>query len=157
MANESNESDERPWRRNDDRDTANRTNDREPRYDDRGSYQERPHYEEPHRGGLILALGIMGIAVCGICGIFAWFMGTTDIRKMDAGQMNPEGRGLTQAGKIMGLISMIIMVLSVIAMIGMFGLMFFVGVAAPPAAPAPAPAIKVNNQIQPAPFQAPKR
>jgi flagellar basal body-associated protein FliL len=68
---------------------------------------------------------------------------------MDAGQMNPEGRGLTQAGKIMGLISMIIMILSVLLMIGMFGLMFVVGAAAPPP--------KVNNQIQPVPIQAPNR
>jgi flagellar basal body-associated protein FliL len=147
------EIDSPPWRRNDDR---------EPPFGNRGD-RERPHYEEPHRSGLILALGIMGIAVCGVCGIFAWFMGSADLRKMNEGRMNPDGRGLTQAGRIMGLISMIIMVLTAFAMAGMFGLMFFFGLAAPPAAPAPvpvpapAPAFKVNNKIQPAPLEAPNR
>jgi len=31
----------------------------------------------PHRGGVILALGIIGLVVCFICGIFAWIMGKT--------------------------------------------------------------------------------
>jgi len=149
-----NEPDDRPWRRRDDRDVPYRFDDRDPPYDDRGGYRERPHYEEPHRGGLILALGIMGFAVCGVCGIFAWFMGSADIKKMDAGQMNPEGRGLTQAGKIMGLISMIFMILSVIFLIGIFGVAFVAGAAAP----VPAPQPRVNNQqFQPVPVQGANR
>jgi len=63
---------------------------------------------KPHRGGVVLALGILGIVVCFICGIIAWVMGKNDLREMDAGTMDPSGRGLTQAGKICGIISVIL-------------------------------------------------
>ncbi|MDP7009652.1 MAG: hypothetical protein QGI78_08800 [Phycisphaerales bacterium] len=38
-------------------------------------------------------------------GIIAWVMANGDLKKMDAGTMDPEGRGNTQAGKICGIIS----------------------------------------------------
>ena len=60
---------------------------------------------KPHRGTTVLVLGIVGLACCFICGIIAWVMGNSDIAEMDAGAMDPEGRGLTQAGKICGMIS----------------------------------------------------
>jgi len=62
----------------------------------------------PHRGGVVLALGILGIVVCFICGIIAWVMGNNDLRDMAAGTMDPAGRGLTQAGKICGMIGVIL-------------------------------------------------
>lgn len=68
----------------------------------------------PHRGGVVLALGILGIVVCFICGIIAWVMGNNDLRDMAAGRMDPAGRGLTQAGKICGIISVIL------AIVGLF-------------------------------------
>ena len=55
-----------------------------------------------------LALGILGLVTCFICGIFAWVMGNEDLRRMGAGAMDPSGRGLTEAGKICGMISVII-------------------------------------------------
>ena len=60
---------------------------------------------KPHRGTTILVLGIIGIACCMICGIIAWIMGNNDLKEMDAGTMDPEGRGITQAGKICGIVS----------------------------------------------------
>ncbi len=62
----------------------------------------------PHRGGVILALGILGLVVCFICGIIAWIMGNNDLREMAAGTMDLSGRGLTQAGRICGIVSVII-------------------------------------------------
>ena len=62
----------------------------------------------PHRGGAILALGILGLVVCFICGIVAWIMGNKDLWEMDAGRMDPSGRGLTQAGRICGMVSVIL-------------------------------------------------
>ncbi len=65
----------------------------------------------PHRGTMILVLGILALVFdlgCGlgwILGIFSWVMGNTDLREMDAGRMDPSGRGLTQAGKICGMVS----------------------------------------------------
>jgi len=62
---------------------------------------------EPHRGGAVLALGILGLAFCVICGIIAWAMGNDDLAKMRAGRMDPSGKGLTEAGRICGMISVI--------------------------------------------------
>ncbi len=63
---------------------------------------------EPHRGTVVLVLGILGLVMCVILGIIAWVMGNGDLRKMDAGQMDPSGRGLTNAGRICGMISVIL-------------------------------------------------
>jgi len=74
-----------------------------------------PHYHpqqfpgQPHRGGLVFALGIIGLLICQIPGIFAFFMGKEDLKKMKSGMMDPSGEGLTQAGMIMGLISLILL------------------------------------------------
>lgn len=65
---------------------------------------------QPHRGAVVLVLGILGIAACFICGIIAWVMGNNDLRQMDAGIMDPSGRGLTQAGKICGMVSVILVI-----------------------------------------------
>ena len=68
---------------------------------------------QPHRGTLILVLGILGLVVCVICGIFAWVMGNADLKEMDAGVMDASGRGMTQAGKICGMISCILALLGI--------------------------------------------
>ncbi len=68
----------------------------------------------PHRGVLILILGILGIVCCFICGIIAWVMGNNDMREIDAGRMDPTGRGLTQAGKICGMVGVILSVVVIV-------------------------------------------
>ena len=60
---------------------------------------------QPHRGTMILVFGILSLIVCMPLGIVAWVMANGDLKKMDAGTMDPEGRGNTQAGKICGIIS----------------------------------------------------
>jgi hypothetical protein len=70
---------------------------------------------KPHRGTLILILGILSLLCCGIfTGIPAWLMGANDLREMDAGTMDPTGRGTTNAGKILGIIGTILGVLGLI-------------------------------------------
>jgi hypothetical protein len=64
-------------------------------------------FEEPHRGGMILAMGICSLAVCFICGVVAWSMANRDLPKMEAGQMNHAGMGLTRAGRTMGIAGII--------------------------------------------------
>jgi uncharacterized membrane protein YidH (DUF202 family) len=51
--------------------------------------------------------------VCFICGIIAWAMGNNDLREMTAGIMDPSGRGMTQAGKICGMISVILAIVGI--------------------------------------------
>jgi hypothetical protein len=60
---------------------------------------------QPHRGTMILIFGILGLVVCMPFGIVAWIMGSGDLKAMDAGRMDPEGRGITEAGKIIGIIA----------------------------------------------------
>ncbi len=76
------------------------------------AYSTAPQgYGRPHRGGLILALGILGWAVCAVFAPFAWGMGSGDLKAMRSGEMNPEGMGLTQAGMILGMIQTILLML----------------------------------------------
>ncbi len=67
----------------------------------------------PHRGVLILVLGILGIVCCFICGIIAWVMGNNDLREINVGRMDPSGRGLTQAGKICGMVGVILWIVGI--------------------------------------------
>ncbi|KPK81369.1 MAG: hypothetical protein AMJ81_10650 [Phycisphaerae bacterium SM23_33] len=61
-------------------------------------------FVRPHRGAVVLTLGILGIVPCFICGIVAWVLGNTDLREMRAGRMDPAGEGMTRAGKICGIV-----------------------------------------------------
>lgn len=62
----------------------------------------------PHRGGVILTLGILSLACCGIIfGPMAWIMGQNDLAAIRAGNMDPEGEGLTNAGRICGIVGTI--------------------------------------------------
>jgi hypothetical protein len=67
-----------------------------------------PDRPAPHRGRLILFLGILSfLPVCfipAILGLIVLRMGNTDLAKMDAGRMDPAGRSLTSAGRICGII-----------------------------------------------------
>ena len=72
---------------------------------------------QPHRGTIVLVLGILGLVVCPICGIIAWVMGNTDLREMEAGRMDPSGQGLTKAGKICGMIGVALAVLWVVLLL----------------------------------------
>lgn len=77
----------------------------------------------PHRGTLILVLGILSLTLCGLfTGIPAVIMGNNDLKEMDAGRMDPDGRSTTNIGKILGLINL---GLTVLVMIGYCGLFIF--------------------------------
>ena len=70
-----------------------------------------------HRGGVVLTLGILGLVVCFICGIIAWVMGNKDLQEMDRGLMDPAGKGLTQAGRICGIVSVVLAILGTLIFI----------------------------------------
>ena len=69
---------------------------------------------KPHRGTLILVLGILSLVICGFLGIPAWIMGSRDLAQMQAGQMDPSGRSLTNAGRICGMIATILLIVAVV-------------------------------------------
>ena len=69
-------------------------------------------YMRPHRGAMVLVLGILGLVInCFVLGIIAWILGNNDLAAMRAGAMDPTGEGLTQAGRICGIISVALAIL----------------------------------------------
>ena len=85
---------------------------------------------QPHRGTMILVFGILGLVVCMPLGIVAWVMGSGDLKKMDAGLMDPEGRSIPQAGKIIGMVATILAIVG----IALWFLLVFLAIAVPIAA-----------------------
>jgi hypothetical protein len=77
---------------------------------------------KPHRGTLILVLGILSLVICAPLGIAAWIMGNGDLKEIDAGTMDPSGRSTTNAGRICGMIGTILLALGIVLMIAVFGL-----------------------------------
>jgi len=66
---------------------------------------------KPHRGGMILAFSIIGLACCCVIfSILAWVMGSGDLKEMAAGRMDRSGEGMTKAGKIIGMIVTILQI-----------------------------------------------
>ena len=88
-------------------------------------FRTAPGGLEPHRGTLILVLGILSLVLCGFfTGIPAWIMGKGDLAKIQAGHMDPEGVGPTKAGMIFGMICCIIPAV----LIGLIILLMILGV-----------------------------
>ena len=85
---------------------------------------------QPHRGPLVLILGILGLVfnVCCIPGILAWIFGASDLKQMKAGTMDREGEGLTKAGYIMGIIGTCLVIVGILFYVVFF--VVFLGAAA---------------------------
>jgi hypothetical protein len=92
---------------------------------------------QPHRGTLILVLGILAI-VTGlhlILGPIAWIMGNNDLKEIHAGRMDPEGEGNTNIGRILGMVATILGIVAIVAacvafLIWLIALAGFFGLAA---------------------------
>jgi hypothetical protein len=89
--------------------------------DDDGRY--RPRRPVPHRGGEILTFGLLALIPCPftgiIFGIIAWMMANTDLTEMRSGRMDRDGEGLTQAGRVLGIIGLAL--LPILCFCGMVG------------------------------------
>jgi hypothetical protein len=85
-------------------------------YDDDDRYRRRRRRDlAPHRGSTVLTLGILSLVICWpILGPIAWAMGSTDLTEMRQGRMDPEGEGITNAGRICGMIASIFGIIGVI-------------------------------------------
>ena len=105
-------------RREEDEDDDEEEDDR-PSRPRRRSRRSGRRYEE-HRGTLILVFGILGFFV-GIFGILAWILGASDLRAMDSGRMDPEGRSNTQTGVLLGKITVILSVVGIIGFCAFYG------------------------------------
>ena len=81
------------------------------------SGHNQPVVLKPHRAGTILALGIIGLIICGPLCIAAWLMGDSDIREMDAGIMDKSGRSTTSTGRALGVLGSILWILAIVYLI----------------------------------------
>jgi hypothetical protein len=126
---------------------------------DEASRKPRRRDWEPHRGGLILTLGILSVilsvvALGAIIGIFGLILASGDLRRMRDGEMDPQGRSNTSTGWICSLVGII---LSVLFLLVFAGLIWFVVETTRPFSPNPAvirpvaPGAKPNNGWQPFP------
>jgi hypothetical protein len=79
----------------------------------------RRRYLAAHRGGMILAFGILALLPTGGLGIIfgplAWIMGNADLKEMRAGRMDPSGESQTNTGRILGMIATILQIVAVLA------------------------------------------
>ena len=71
----------------------------------------------PHRGGIVLALSLLGWFFCPVFSVAAWLMGRGDLRKMDRGTMDNAGRTVTQAGTVVAIVNCVAIALGIAAMI----------------------------------------
>src|SRR5258708_11588570 len=105
-------------------------------YDDDYGYRRRRRDTEPHRGGMVLAMGIISLAsilltmgiggtvIVGIiCGIIGWGVGHADLRKMRNNQVDPGGEGRTRAGCVCSIIGTLVNLLLVLVCGGFIGFM----------------------------------
>ena len=74
---------------------------------------------QPHRGGTVLALGVISLCLCCIpaislgLGIGAVVMGSRDLARIRNGAMDPAGRGRTRAGVVCGILGPILTIIFV--------------------------------------------
>jgi hypothetical protein len=145
---------------------------RPPVDEDREDEEDRPWEQpgeirrdsEPHRGPLLLILGIVSIVlgvfsimffccipVIGIVGlvgaplgIVAWVLGQRDLRSMAANRMDARGKGLTHAGWVCGIVGTIVSAIGLVIMVAMivfWGIMMATAATMPPPPPTAVPAV----------------
>jgi hypothetical protein len=115
------------------RDYDDDDDDEDDRRSRRSRRSSRPRYTA-HRGGMILAFGLIGLighfVALGwfsfVFGLIAWIMGNADMEEMRKGRMDPEGEGMTQAGRIMGMISVILFIVALLIGCGIVGCIFLI-------------------------------
>jgi len=105
------EEDDRPRRRRD-----RFGDDMDDDFDDiRDSRRIRSHLQ-PHRGGLIMSLGLVSLiggwlfCLPILVGPVAWILAQMDLRAIRDGRMDPTGEGMVRTGQVCGIISTVILV-----------------------------------------------
>lgn len=73
---------------------------------------------EPHRGPLLLGLSLGGL-ICGILAPVAFFLAKGDLKKIEAGAMDPEGKQMTTIAYWVGLVLTGLIVLAICLNVGL--------------------------------------
>jgi hypothetical protein len=109
----------------------------------RASYPDRDRFDDdfarprrrdtvPHRGGVVLAMGIVSLVALLVIpaigipfGIIGWIMGQVDLRQMKNDQMDRDGEGMTRAGWVCSILGTVINSLYLLLCCGFFGMMMY--------------------------------
>jgi hypothetical protein len=70
--------------------------------------------QKPHRGTIVLVLGILGILCCFPLSFVAFVMARSDMAAMNAGTMDASGRQLTNIGRILGIVGIVYAIVQII-------------------------------------------
>lgn len=81
-----------------------------------GGYQPPAPQEHP-RATMSLVLGILGVVVCGVLAPFAWRIGKQALNDIDASGGQITGRGMAQAGYILGIIGTAILGIALVVFV----------------------------------------
>lgn len=83
--------------------------------------------KEQGRGVMILIFGILSLVSLGpFLGIPAWVMGYNDLKKIKEGIIPVSEKGMTQAGMILGIISVVLTILLILAVAAILVIVFIV-------------------------------
>jgi predicted Zn finger-like uncharacterized protein len=120
-------------------------------------YRDVRRDSEPHRGTLILTLGIVSIVTAWllgpiglVVGIITWFMGQRDLKKMKANVMDPQGLGSTQAGWICAIIGTAFGGLTTLCCVGYMVMVFGMMASVSRMSPTPSPSVRPATPAAPA-------
>ncbi len=70
-------------------------------------------YPEASQATTALVLGILGVIGCLITAPFAWYISGKELAAINQGRRDPTGRGVANAGKILGIIGTVFLVIAV--------------------------------------------
>ena len=88
---------------------------------------QMPPQHKPEGAVTIFVLGLLGLVLCGLLGIFAWVHGNDYMKRCRAMGVEPEG--LAVAGRVMGMIATIFMIVGLVAVTGAMMLFALAGAA----------------------------
>ncbi|MEV0544897.1 DUF4190 domain-containing protein [Nocardia salmonicida] len=84
-------------------------------YPPQGYYPRPPEHPE---STAVLILGILGLAMCGLCAPFAWVKGRKVVAEIDASGGQIGGRSQANAGYIMGIVGSCVLGVSILVVAG---------------------------------------
>ncbi|MFD3744873.1 DUF4190 domain-containing protein [Nocardia sp. NPDC058633] len=84
-------------------------------YPPQGYYLRPPEHPQ---STTVLILGILGLALCGVCAPFAWMKGRKVVAEIDASEGKLGGRSQANAGYIMGIVGTCVLGVSILVVAG---------------------------------------
>lgn len=82
--------------------------------------------QQSSKATMAVVFGVLGIVCCGLLAPVAWYLGSEELKAIQAGLVSETNRGMAQVAKILGIVGSIMLVLGILWVI-FFGGMAFLG------------------------------